>query len=142
MLISQVLAAKGERVFTASPAESIEAVAMRLWTRRVGSLVILDAAGDVAGLVSERDIVQVVAEGGCEALNQPVSDVMNRDVAFASPSDTVDAILARMTDRRIRHLPVCRDRRLVGIISIGDLVKSKIAETEAEAEHLRAYIAS
>jgi CBS domain-containing protein len=142
MLICQVLTDKGDRVFSAAPSETIETVAMRLWTRRVGSLVILDEAGDVVGLVSERDIVRVVAEGGGDALGLPVSEVMNREVAFASPSDTVESILARMTDRRVRHLPVCKERRLVGIISIGDLVKSKIAETEAEAEHLRAYIAS
>jgi CBS domain-containing protein len=142
MLISQVLTAKGDKVFTATPSETTEAVAMRLWTRRVGSVVIVDGTGDVVGLVSERDIVRVVAEGGCDALSHPVSEVMNREVAFASPSDTVEAILTRMTDRRLRHLPVCRDGRLVGIVSIGDLVKTKIAETEAEAEHLRAYIAS
>jgi CBS domain-containing protein len=142
MLICQVLSDKGDRVFTAAPTETIETVAMRLWARRVGSLVILDEAGDVVGLVSERDIVRVVAEGGGDALGLPVSEVMNREVAFAAPSDTVESILARMTDRRVRHLPVCHERRLVGLISIGDLVKSKIAETEAEAEHLRAYIAS
>jgi CBS domain-containing protein len=142
MLICQVLSDKGDRVFTAAPSETIETVAMRLWSRRVGSLVILDDAGDVAGLVSERDIVRVVAEGGGDALGRPVSEVMDREVAFASPGDTVESILSRMTDRRVRHLPVCQERRLVGIVSIGDLVKSKIAETEAEAEHLRAYIAS
>ena len=142
MLICQVLSDKGDRVFTGSPSETIETVAMRLWTRRVGSLVIVDGGGDVVGLVSERDIVRVVAEGGGDALGLPVSEVMNRDVSVASPSDTVESILARMTDRRIRHLPVCHERRLVGLVSIGDLVKTKIAETEAEAEHLRAYIAS
>lgn len=142
MLICQVLSDKGDRVFTGSPSETIETVAMRLWTRRVGSLVIVDGRGDVVGLVSERDVVRVVAEGGGEALGRPVSEVMNRDVSVASPSDTVESILTRMTDRRVRHLPVCHERRLVGLVSIGDLVKSKIAETEAEAEHLRAYIAS
>ncbi|MBV8684788.1 MAG: CBS domain-containing protein [Caulobacteraceae bacterium] len=142
MLICQVLADKGDRVFTAAPSESIETVAMRLWTRRVGSVVVVDGQGDVVGLVSERDIVKVVAEGGGDALGLPVAEVMNRDVPFATPSDTVESILARMTDRRVRHLPVCDERRLVGLVSIGDLVKSKIAETEAEAEHLRAYIAS
>ncbi|HEY2049138.1 MAG TPA: CBS domain-containing protein [Caulobacteraceae bacterium] len=142
MLICQVLSDKGDRVFTASPSETIETVAMRLWTRRVGSVVVVDGGGDVVGLVSERDIVRVVAEGGGDALGLPVAEVMNREVAFATPSDTVESILGRMTDRRLRHLPVCDERRLVGIVSIGDLVKTKIAETEAEAEHLRAYIAS
>jgi CBS domain-containing protein len=142
MLVSQVLAAKGDKVFTAAPSEAMESVAARLWARRVGSLVVVDEHGDVVGLVSERDVVRVVAEAGGDDLNRPVGDFMNRDVLVATPSDTVEAILERMTDRRIRHLPVCHERRLVGIVSIGDLVKSKIAETEAEAEHLRAYIAS
>lgn len=142
MLICQVLSDKGDRVFTASPSETIETVAMRLWTRRIGSVVVVDEGDHVVGLVSERDVVRVVAEGGGEALGHPVSEVMHREVAVAAPSDTVESILARMTDRRVRHLPVCHERRLVGLVSIGDLVKSKIAETEAEAEHLRAYIAS
>jgi CBS domain-containing protein len=142
MLVSQVLAAKGGKVFTASPAESVESVATKLWSRRVGSLIVMDAEGEVVGIVSERDLVRVIAEGGGGDLARPVADFMSRDVVVASPGDTVDAMLSRMTDRRIRHLPVCKDHRLIGIISIGDLVKSKIAETEAEAEHLRAYIAS
>ncbi len=142
MLISQVLFAKGDKVFTASPGDSIEAAATRLWARRVGSLVVIDEAGDVVGILSERDVLRAVAEGGGADLGRPVADFMTREVILAGPSDTVDAILARMTDRRIRHLPVCHERKLVGIVSIGDLVKTKMAETEAEAEHLRAYIAS
>jgi CBS domain-containing protein len=105
-------------------------------------MVVLDESQNVAGIVSERDIVRVVAEVGAEGLSQPISACMTRDVVFAEPQETVDALLARMTDRRIRHLPVCRASRLVGIISIGDLVKSKIAETVAEAENLKAYISA
>jgi CBS domain-containing protein len=81
-----------------------------------------------------------VAGTGGDALTRPVADCMTRDVIFATRNETVDALLGRMTDRRIRHLPICEDGRLVGIISIGDLVKSKISEVEAEAEGLRAYI--
>jgi CBS domain-containing protein len=98
--------------------------------------------GEVAGIISERDIVRGLAQEGAEALRRPVSAFMSRDVVFALPSETVDDLLTRMTDRRIRHLPVCEDRTLLGLVSIGDLVKTKIAESEAEAEHLRAYIAS
>jgi CBS domain-containing protein len=141
MLVSQILKDKGDMVFTAAPSDSVAAVAALLHTRKVGAMVVLDA-GDVAGIVSERDIVRIVAERGADGLTCPVADCMTRDVVFADPQESVDALLGRMTDRRIRHLPVCRDGRLVGIVSIGDLVKSKIAETVAEAEHLKAYIAA
>jgi CBS domain-containing protein len=96
----------------------------------------------VVGIVSERDIVRIVAERGGAALAEPVSGCMTRDVVFAEPGETVDSLLERMTDRRVRHLPVCLGERLVGIISIGDLVKSKISEVEAEASGLKAYIAA
>jgi CBS domain-containing protein len=141
MLVSQILKDKGDMVFTAAPSDSVAAVAALLHTRKVGAMVVLDE-GEVAGIVSERDIVRVVAERGADALSHPVADCMTRDVVFAEPQESVDALLGRMTDRRIRHLPVCREGRLVGIVSIGDLVKSKIAETVAEAENLKAYIAA
>ena len=142
MLVSQVLKAKGDMVFTASPTETIGAVAAMLNARRVGAVVVTEGDREVVGIVSERDIVRVIAEQGGAGLARPVSACMTREVIFALPSETVDFLLERMTDRRVRHLPVCVDHRLVGIISIGDLVKSKIAETVAEAEGLRAYIAT
>lgn len=142
MLVSQVLRAKGDLVFTASPRDSVDAVAAMLNTRRVGAIVVVDGERDVVGIVSERDLVRIIAEQGASGLVQPVADCMTHDVIFAKPTETVDDILGRMTDRRTRHLPVCADGRLVGIVSIGDLVKAKIAETEAEAEGLRAYIAA
>jgi CBS domain-containing protein len=129
-------------VFTASPSDSVAAVAALLLSRRVGAMVVLDEKHDVAGIVSERDIVRIVAEQGADGLGQPVSTCMTRDVVFAEPQEHIDALMARMTDRRIRHLPVCKDGKLVGIVSIGDLVKTKIAETVAEAENLKAYIAA
>ena len=142
MLVSQILRDKGDMVFTASPTDSVAGVAALLHARRVGAMVVLDSDQQVAGIVSERDIVRIVAERGADGLGQPVAACMTRDVVFAEPHETVDVLLERMTDRRIRHLPVCRGGRLVGIISIGDLVKSKIAETVAEAETLRAYISA
>lgn len=142
MLVSQVLNAKGDLVFTASAGELVEAVAALLNARRVGAVVMVEGDRQVIGIVSERDIVRIVAERGGEGLRLPASDCMTRQVVFAQPGENIDALLGRMTDRRIRHLPVCADGRLVGIVSIGDLVKAKIAEAEAEAEGLRAYIAS
>ena len=86
--------------------------------------------------------MRVVAERGAASLTEPISGCMSREVVFAGPHDTVGSLLELMTDRRIRHLPVMSDGRLTGIVSIGDLVKSKIAETEAEAEGLKAYISA
>jgi CBS domain-containing protein len=141
MLVSQLLKTKGDLVFTAAPTDTVAAIAALLLARRVGALVVQDAER-VVGIVSERDIVRIVAELGGAALARPVADCMTRDVLFADPGETVDDLMARMTDRRVRHLPVCRDERLVGILSIGDLVKWKISEVEAEASGLKAYIAT
>ena len=141
MLVSQILKRKGDLVFTTSPSETIAATAALLHQRGVGALVVLDA-GHVVGIVSERDIVRAVAERGAEGLEAPVSSCMTGNVLFAEPGETVDSLLGRMTDRRVRHLPVCHKDRLVGLVSIGDLVKWKISEVEAEADGLKAYIAA
>jgi len=142
MLVSQILQTKGDAVFTAKPHETVEAASALLLARRVGAMVVLDGEEKVIGILSERDIVRAVAEGGVEALKRPISEFMSAEVVFADPTESIDSLLARMTDRRIRHLPVCRSARLVGIVSIGDLVKAKIAEAEAEAAHLKQYIAA
>jgi CBS domain-containing protein len=141
MLVSQILRQKGSAVYTCSPLETVGAAAAVLHSRRVGALVVMDEQDRVVGIVSERDIVRVIAQQGHMGLSAPVSSCMTRGVIYASPTETVAALMERMTDRRIRHLPVCRGDALVGIVSIGDLVKTKIAETEAEAEELKAYIA-
>jgi CBS domain-containing protein len=142
MLVTQILKEKGDLVFTASPNETVAAAAALLHTRRVGAMILVDEEGMVVGILSERDIVRVIAEHGESALKKPISVCMTSDVVFAAPNETVDALLAQMTDRKIRHLPVLKDGRLVGIVSIGDLVKSKISEIEAEAEGLKSYIAA
>jgi CBS domain-containing protein len=142
MLVSQILKDKGDLVFTASPHETVAGAATLLLSRRVGALVIVDGQDMVIGILSERDVVRVVAEKGAAGLNQSVSSCMSQDVVFAAPTETVQSLLERMTDRRIRHLPVLKDGRLAGLVSIGDLVKSKIAESEAEAENLKAYISA
>jgi CBS domain-containing protein len=141
MLVSQILRTKGDAVFTVKPAETVAQVATLLNSRRVGALVVLEA-DRVVGIVSERDLIRAFAEKGADALKKPVSDFMTADVLYAEPGETVDSLLTRMTDRRIRHLPVCKNERLVGIVSIGDLVKWKISEVEAEADGLKAYIAA
>ncbi|MFM8820097.1 MAG: CBS domain-containing protein [Phenylobacterium sp.] len=140
MLVSQILRAKGDAVFTVAPTDTVGRVAEHLHSRRIGALVVTKG-GAVVGIVSERDIVRAVAGGDEKVTSQPVSAYMTADVLFAAPGETLDSLLARMTDRRIRHLPVVQDGRLVGIVSIGDLVKWKISEVEAEADGLKAYIA-
>lgn len=141
MLVSQILKAKGDLVFTVAPFETLDAVASLLNTRRVGALVVLEAE-EVVGIISERDLVKAIAADGPGALSTPASRYMTKDVLFAEPGETVESLLARMTDRRIRHLPVVKGARLVGLVSIGDLVKAKISEVEAEADGLKAYIAA
>ena len=142
MLVSQILKEKGDLVFTVSPHETVTQAAALLHQRKVGAMVVVNQNDAVVGILSERDVVRVVALDGPAGLNRPVSSCMTRDVIFALPGETVDSLLGRMTDRRIRHLPVMNQGRLAGLISIGDLVKRKIAETVAEAETLKVYIAT
>jgi CBS domain-containing protein len=140
--VAEILKTKGDMVFTVRPTDTVAAAAALLHSRRVGALVVMEPGCDVAGIVSERDVVSIAAAEGPGGLDRPVSACMTREVEFAAPGDSVDALLERMTDRRVRHLPVCHAGRLVGIVSIGDLVKWKIAETQAEADGLKAYIAT
>ena len=139
MLIAEILKDKGGAVFTAAPADDLNSTVQALDEKRVGALVICE--GDrVVGILSERDLVRAVARHGQHALGRPVADYMTQDVIFAEPTETVTILMERMTDRRIRHLPVLDKGRLVGVVSIGDLVKSKIAEATFEAESMKAYI--
>jgi len=139
MLIAEILKDKGPDVFKAGPSDSLEATIQALESKRVGALVVCD--GDqVVGIVSERDLVRAVARHGGGALARPVADFMSADVVFAEPTETVAVLMERMTDRRIRHLPVLSEGQLVGVVSIGDLVKSQIAEATFEAESMKAYI--
>lgn len=141
MLVSQILKDKGGAVFSIAPALTLAEVCHELEQKRVGALIVCD--GDrVVGVVSERDIVRAVAGDGAACLERPVADYMTRDVVFAEPSETVAILMTRMTDRRIRHLPVLMDSRLAGVISIGDVVKCQIAEAQREADSLRNYISA
>lgn len=141
MLVSQILKGKGREVLTAAPEEPLSEVARRLQAERVGALLVLEN-DQVAGIISERDIVAALARDGAAALDATARSCMTADVIRAKPTETVDALLARMTDRRVRHLPVLDGESLCGLVSIGDLVKHKISEVEAEAQGLKAYIAA
>ncbi|OYX57468.1 MAG: inosine-5-monophosphate dehydrogenase [Brevundimonas subvibrioides] len=141
MLVAEILKSKGGDVFSIAPDITLSDACAELDSRRVGALIVCD--GDrVVGVISERDVVKAVAADGAAGLARPVSAYMTRDVVFAEPGETVAILMGRMTDRRIRHLPVLKDNRLSGVISIGDVVKCQIAEATHEAESLRTYIAA
>jgi CBS domain-containing protein len=142
MTIAKILGSKGGAITSVDPGETIQAAANLLTKQRVGALMALDDAGKLVGILSERDIVRLCAELGAGAMAQTVADAMTKDVLTAAPQDGIDSAMARMTDRRIRHLPVLDGQRLVGIVSIGDLVKAKIDEALADADAMRAYIAT
>jgi CBS domain-containing protein len=142
MLIAQVIHDKGGVVHTLPATATLEEAARELNDRRVGALVVLGREGDIAGVFSERDLVREVATHGAAALRRPVGAAMSRDVITTHREETIDACLARMTDRRVRHLPVVEEARLIGIVSIGDLVKQRIAAAEAESAAMQAYIAA
>ena len=128
-------------MFSVAPDITLSDACAELDSRRVGALIVCD--GDrVVGVISERDVVKAVAADGAAGLARPVSAYMSRDVVFAEPGETVAILMGRMTDRRIRHLPVMKDSRLSGVISIGDVVKCQIAEATQEAESLRTYISA
>lgn len=142
MLIAHVLRDKGGVVHTLPADATLEQAAQELNLRKVGALVVLDAEGGLVGVFSERDLVRELARRGADALANPVGGAMTRQVVTAQADETIDECLARMTDRRVRHLPVVDEHRLIGIVSIGDLVKHRIAAVEAEAAAMQAYIAT
>lgn len=142
MLIETILKQKGGAVQTVSDAASLTEAAKLLDQKRIGAVVAVTSDGDLAGVLSERDIVRQFARHGQNALSMSVSDAMTRGVITAEPAESIDTCLTRMTDRRIRHLPIVSDGMLRGIVSIGDLVKYKIDEVAAEAEAMTSYIKS
>lgn len=140
--IDQILNDKGRDVATISCNKVLSDAAQMLDEKKIGAVVALTDAGETCGVLSERDIVRQVARTGADGLNMQVADAMTRSVITIDPAATLEDGLALMTDRRIRHLPVVKDGALEGLVSIGDLVKWKMAETEAEAEAMKSYIAS
>jgi CBS domain-containing protein len=140
MNIGNVLRLKGREVATIHPQVALETAAVMLTERGIGSLVVVDTGGQPIGILSERDIVRAVAQGGAAALTRSVESTMSRPIVTCSETDTIDEVMAQMTARRFRHLPVIEGGKLAGIVSIGDVVKHRIAETEMEAAAMRAYI--
>jgi len=142
MLVARILADKGHDVVTASPGESVAGIAAILAERCIGAMPVSTARGVLVGIVSERDIVAALARRGRDVLDRPVEEIMTRRVITCTRSDHIDDLMARMTGGRMRHLPVMDGGELVGIVSIGDVVKARMSEIEAEAQALKDYIAT
>ncbi|MDJ0936324.1 MAG: CBS domain-containing protein [Kiloniellales bacterium] len=141
MLVRHIVSVSGADVATTRPDATIADAAKLLKERNVGALVITTVDGRLAGILSERDLVRGLPDHGADLLALKVKDRMTAEVTTCSPDDRVDAIMKLMTDGRFRHLPVVEEGKLVGIVSIGDVVKSRLEELESETTTLREYIA-
>lgn len=142
MFVSDILAQKGGLVFTVPPGATLSEISRQLSTRRIGSVLVVDRLDQVSGIVSERDIVHALAIHGSAALELAASEVMTRNVVSCDPDDTIDLVMEKMTAGRFRHMPVVRDGDLLGLVSIGDVVKLRLEETVHESAVLKAYIAA
>jgi CBS domain-containing protein len=141
MDVETILHTKGRAVATIRPDETVGAAVEALVSGNIGALVASQDGEAVDGIISERDIVHALARHGAALLAQTVAEVMTRSVVTCDPTESVAELMAEMTNRRIRHLPVVRDGRLCGIVSIGDVVKNRLDEIEYEARSLRSFIA-
>ena len=140
MTVKAILSRKGSEVITMDPNAALSDAVSTLARHRIGAVVITGADREVVGILSERDIVRALAERGPGALDEPLGQVMTRKVLTCTGSETIGHLMERMTAGKFRHLPVVEDGRLAGIISIGDVVKSRLEEMEQESNALREYI--
>jgi CBS domain-containing protein len=140
MLIRHILASKGSDVVTTRPEATVIEVAKLLKSKRIGAVVVTDSDGELCGIISERDLACGMADHGAELLAMRVADVMTREISTCSPDDGIDRLMRQMTEGRFRHLPVVDEGRMIGIISIGDVVKHRLEELEHEAHMLQDYI--
>jgi CBS domain-containing protein len=138
--VAAILGQKSHSIITAKAEETLKGVCDLLAHHRIGAVVVTDGTGSISGILSERDIVKAVARDGVGALDRPTADYMTRTVTTCTPADTIADVMAWMTQGRFRHLPVVDGGRLVGVVSIGDVVKQRIASAEQEAEMMRSYI--
>lgn len=142
MYVDTILRKKGDTVIAVEPETLVSAAAQILHENRIGAALVRDSSGKIIGVLSERDIVRGVAVNRETCLSMTVRDLMTHPVISCSPNDSIDRIMEQMTERRIRHLPVMQGDTLLGIISIGDVVKQRISEIEHESEALKQYIAA
>jgi CBS domain-containing protein len=142
MTVAAILAEKGHEVVTVGPTATVAETVELLADHRIGAAIVTDRTGRILGIISERDIVAALAESGADALAREVRSVMTEKVVTCSERDTLNVVMTRMTRGRFRHLPVVENGRMVGVISIGDVVKRRIEDVEREAEEMRIYIAT
>lgn len=142
MKVQDILQAKGADVYTVSPSSTIKQAVEMLGSKNIGAVIVKDDGGEVSGILSERDIVRVMRERVVDVMSVPVSSCMTPNPYACALETTVDDLMAEMTDKRIRHMPVVDNGALVGMVSIGDVVKRKIQQSEQEAAALKEYIAS
>jgi CBS domain-containing protein len=142
MIVEHILAAKGHEVVTIEPERTLLETARLLDEKRIGAVVVSDADHPVLGIISERDIARAVAQGGAAVLDEPVSQHMTAKLFTCTRSCTVSDLMELMTDRKVRHVPLVERGRLSGIISIGDVVKHRLAELEAEERLMHDYTAT
>lgn len=142
MSVAEILRGKPERLIGLPESQTLTDAAKLLTQERIGAVVVRSATGEMIGILSERDIVRAVARDGAGVLERPVSTMMTRNVVCCAPQDSVAEVMSMMTDRRFRHLPVRHNGKLIGMVSIGDVVKARVEEAEGEAAQLREYIAS
>jgi CBS domain-containing protein len=140
MRINSILNHKGDDVATVAPDSTVADAVRALVDHGIGSLVVSSDGQTVEGILSERDIVRALSAHGAGTLDDPVNRLMSGDVVTCTREDTVDSLMATMTDKRVRHVPVVEDGVLAGIISIGDVVKHRVDELESETRHLKDYI--
>lgn len=140
MRISDVLRGKGDEVVTITPESTVQSLLESLADHGVGALVVSSDGHGVAGIVSERDVVRRLRSEGAALLQAPVESIMTASVHTCGPDAEVDDLMRMMTDRRIRHVPVVSGDRMIGIVSIGDVVKQRMDELQTERDHLTAYI--
>ncbi len=137
MKVAEILKQKGQDVISVRPTESIATLSHRLRLARIGAMVVLGEGGALDGIISERDIIHGIAEHGPKCLELTVADLMTRRVLTCTPEDSVTRIARTMTENRIRHLPVVEGGNLVGVVSVGDVVKNRLEEMSLEASVLR-----
>jgi CBS domain-containing protein len=142
MTVKTILSTKGGDLISIEPTATLDTAVKTLAKHRIGALLVLGPDRRVIGILSERDIVRVLAEQGADVLAKPLAQVMTRKVVTVGPTDTVGAIMERMTTGKFRHVPVVEQEQVVGIISIGDVVKHRLHEMEQESAALRDYIQS
>lgn len=140
MTVSIILAAKGRNVVSVEPNATLSSAVALLAEKRIGAVAVLGVDSRIVGILSERDIVRALAERGAAALDAPVSQIMTRKVSTCTEAETIPSIMERMTEGKFRHVPVVDQGRLVGIVSIGDVVKHRLQQMESDSAAMRNYI--